>query len=258
MEDVVKALIELGLTELEAKILVALQKHNNTTAKDLSVTLDVHRQQIYPALNELHKAGLVTERLGRPSQFKTLPIDQIFAILLDRKSKWVSEMEKKTAEITKNFSAILRESSEKVDYAFELITGKERVKSALYEWEQSARTTDSVLKFDPLMRHITEELEVKGIRHRKNIETRIVTDATEAAIKSWPTRRNQKIKFVSYRIPVEMVIYNKERAHMAVYPDRNISAAMEVAVLTSNHPCFVGMLQNYFDVLWEAAKEKPN
>lgn len=260
MEDTVKTLVELGLTELEARIIVVLQKRNGSTVKDVSVPLNIHRQQIYPALTELQKAGLVTEQLGRPSKFKTLPIEQIFAIMLGRKSKWISEMEKKTAEIARNFSDSLREPYKKVEYKFELITGEERVSSALFEWQECARTMDIVIKLDLLTHRVTEELKTDKIRSRKDLKMRIVTDATESDARRarvLPTLRNQEIRFVSHHFPVEMVVYNGERAHMAVYPSRNSQAVKEVAVLTSNHPCFVGMLQNYFDILWESPKEKP-
>ncbi len=257
-KDVVKAFVELGLTELEAKILIVLQKRNSLAVKDISASLDIHRQQIYPALTELQKAGLVTEQLGRPSQFKTSPIEELFALLLERKSKWISDMEMKTAEISRTFNGSLLKCSDRTDYSFELITGKERVKSALYEWGQTASTMDVVVKFDPLMQRNTEELETSGIRYSKNIEMRMVTDATETAIRSWHTSRKRQVRLLGYPVPIEMVIYDIKRAHLAVYPNRDVSAAAEVAVLTSNHPCFVGMLQNCFDVLWEASKEKPN
>ncbi len=97
----------------------------------MSALLDIHRQQIYNALTNLQKEGLVTEQLGRPNQFKTSPLNQLFDILLERKMNWVSNMKKRTAEISKTVKESPRqEYIEKTEYAFELITGKERVRSA--------------------------------------------------------------------------------------------------------------------------------
>jgi sugar-specific transcriptional regulator TrmB len=258
MEDTVKAFSELGLTELEARILVALQKHNRTTAKDISVTLDVHRQQIYNALTDLQKKGLVTEQLGRPSQFKTAPLNQLFGILLERKSNWLSNMEKKTAEISKTFKESLPEYNVKAEYTFDLITGTERVKSALHKWGKPSRTIDTTVKFDPLMLRIAEALDTRRIEYRKDLELRIVTDNTKYYSTFRQNFPKREVRVLKYPVPLELVIYDRKRAHLAVYPNRCVSASSEVAVLTSNHPCFVEMLQNCFDILWRASKEKPN
>jgi hypothetical protein len=104
----------------------------------------------------------------------------------------------------------------------------------------------------------TEVFDTISIEYHKDLETRIVTDAIETEFTPWHTRPKREVRFLNYPVPLELVIYDRKRAHLAIYPNRCVSAASEVAVLTSNHPCFIEMLQNCFDILWEASKEKPN
>ena len=86
-------------------------------------------------------------------------------------------MQKKTAILQNTIKKTLKTSDKKEEFVFELITGKERVRNALYKWGESARTMDIVLKFDPLTYYIRDELETQKIKRRKDLKMRVVTDA---------------------------------------------------------------------------------
>ncbi|MCW4014937.1 MAG: hypothetical protein NWF06_01060 [Candidatus Bathyarchaeota archaeon] len=253
MEDILQSLTELGLTTLQARIIYALQKVDKSTVKSISKDLDIHRQQIYPSLTALGKMGLIEKHLGRPNRYSSLELEDIFTVLLEQKSKWIADMKQKTSEFTKEFNKKMQELKND-EYSFTLVTGKAQFKHALNEWSQQAQTIDMVIKFDALSKHLETELETHKTKYRKDVKWRIVTDAlpkNSMVVKA--IAKGQKIRFSKLTIPVEIAVYNKCRAHLAIFSDRNNVYKTDVDCLTSNHPCFVAMLQSYFDTLWKTA-----
>ena len=141
MEEANQALTDLGLMPIQAKLLLALQRFNQASVKDIAEALDIHPQQVYPALEELHKLGLVEKIIERPTHYKTIPLDQTLIILLERKTSLIAELYKKTPDIVKNVNAQLKSNglSKKETYDFTLITGFEMMFKASHDWVKNAQ-----------------------------------------------------------------------------------------------------------------------
>jgi sugar-specific transcriptional regulator TrmB len=256
MEEISKTLTDLGLTAIQTKIILALNKFNYATVKDIAKAGEIHRQEIYPVLRELQSLGLVERKIGLPNEYKAVPLAQLLKILLERKTSWMSEVQKKTANlIQKNIEANLKENTKQEDYDFTLITGVERFSQALSYWAKNAQTIDDVLIFDRFSYQIGEQLKTANFKYKENVKIRIVTSADPESVNILDIKnRNVEVRFTSFETPVEIAIYNGNRAHLAIFSNRNNILKTEVAALTSNHPCYVKMLQNYFDILWNTQK----
>jgi sugar-specific transcriptional regulator TrmB len=257
MEEIAQTLTDLGLTTIQIKVLLVLQRFNCASVKDIAKAAKIHRQEIYTVLSELQKLGLVERRIGIPNQYKTVPINQILTILLERKANWMSQVQKKTAELIQkvNSETEFKTNTKQEDYDFTLITGVERFSKALYDWAKDADTIDEVLIFDRFSYQIGERLGTSNYRYKENVKFRIVTSARPEKVDlSEVKNRNIEVRFTQFETPVEIAIYNGERAHLAIFSNRDNILQTEVSALTSNNPCYVKMLQNYFDLLWNSAK----
>lgn len=256
MEEITQTLTDLGLTAIQAKVLIALHKFDYAAVKDIAKTAEVHRQEIYPVLSELQKLGLVERKIGIPNQYKTIPLSQVLNILLERKANWISEVQKKTTELIKKANAEMesKAGTKQEDYDFTLITGVERFSQALKEWMETAQTIDEIIKFDPFSYQIGERLKTGTFKYRKDVKLRLVTCTQPRNVHMPLKKKNLEIRHVPFETPVDIAIYNGKRAHLAIFSNRNNILQTEVAALTSNNPCYVKMLQNYFDVLWNSAK----
>jgi sugar-specific transcriptional regulator TrmB len=254
-KDTAETLVDLGLTPVQAKILLALERFDYAAVKELANVTELHRQEIYPVLNELQQLGLIEKKLGIPNQYKAMPVSTTLKTLLDRKTDWMTKLQKTTTELIKR-ADIENETKtcRKEDYDFTLITGVERFSHALSDWTKTAHTIDEVIKYDKFSFQIAERLKASKFRHRKDVQIRLVTCAKIETLPQDPESKNMEIRFTEFETPVDIAIYNGKRAHLAIYSDRNNILQTEVAALTSNNPCFVQMLQNYFDVLWKHAK----
>ena len=56
---------EIGLSEKEAKIYLALLQVDRDTIQDLATKTGINRTTVYPVLETLQKKGLVSESTGR-------------------------------------------------------------------------------------------------------------------------------------------------------------------------------------------------
>ena len=129
MEELNETLVEMGLTSLQVNVYLALNKLNQASVKDISNVLKVARQEIYRALAELLRLGLIEKRITTPNQFRAIPLEQVLGFLLERKRNQMSKLEEKTARIVKSVSivktaGVLGKPNE-LDYDFLLFEGKE-------------------------------------------------------------------------------------------------------------------------------------
>ncbi|MFB3889691.1 MAG: TrmB family transcriptional regulator [Candidatus Bathyarchaeia archaeon] len=254
MEPIAQTLIELGLTPTQTKVFLSLSMLDCATVRDISKTASIHRQEIYSIVDELCNLGLIERRIGLPNKYKAAPLDQALKILLDRKNNWMSRLKQTTAELIQTYQyrsnpkASLREE----DYDFTLISGVERFGQALSEWIRNAYTIDQVIKFDSFSYQIAERLKASTFRYRDDAKIRMVTCARPEDLSRY-TFENSEVRFVKFEFPVEIAIYNGTRGHLAIYSDRTNVFQTSVSALTSNNPCFVQMLQSYFDLLWKNA-----
>ena len=77
MDDVrraVDALVELGLTQYEAKCFVALARVPSGTATDVSELAEVPRSRVYETLERLHDLGLVDVQQSDPRRYRAIEI----------------------------------------------------------------------------------------------------------------------------------------------------------------------------------------
>ena len=82
LERVLKALVGLGLSQMEAEVYLFLAKQGPTTARNTAEALQVFRQQLYPCLRKLRTKEIVTATNQRPCQFSAIPFAKLFDLLV--------------------------------------------------------------------------------------------------------------------------------------------------------------------------------
>ena len=81
-EEDVEALVALGLTTLQAKVYLTLNKLEE--AKTKSETAKVARQEIYRVMNKLQNLCLVEKVIAKPVRYKAVPMQEAVPHLLKR------------------------------------------------------------------------------------------------------------------------------------------------------------------------------
>ena len=87
IDSTAKDLVEFGLTLNQAKAYLALLRLGTTSATQISQLCKVRREEIYRALGELEKHGLVERIIGKPLKFKPLSLERTLSQLLEKKKQ---------------------------------------------------------------------------------------------------------------------------------------------------------------------------
>ncbi|NGM68991.1 TrmB family transcriptional regulator [Natronolimnobius sp. AArcel1] len=83
-EQAVQLLIELGLTEYEARCFVALSRVSTATASTVSTLSDVPRSRVYDAVERLHRRGLVDIQQSDPREYRAISTDAALETLRNK------------------------------------------------------------------------------------------------------------------------------------------------------------------------------
>lgn len=83
-EQAVRLLEELGLTEYEARCLVALTRVPEATASEIHELSDVPRSRVYDSVERLHRKGIVDVQQTDPRQYRALPQDAVIERLREQ------------------------------------------------------------------------------------------------------------------------------------------------------------------------------
>ncbi len=269
MDDTIHTLSELGLNKIQIKLLLTLCRFDYISVKDLSKETSIHRAQIYTALEELEAYGLIEKEIGKPIHYRAIPMSKILDILLRRKVVWMSDLQEETKGLIKKVSDIeaQRMEKEQEDYTFTLINGVENAASMFRSWIENSRTVDFVVnlkRFSPdcgIPGYFEETFRDALCRFREDVKVRLITSSRPETFRNWywEGAKNLENRVVSFNVPMEIGVFNKDRASLTIYTKKPDMLRTEMSVLTSNHPIFVQMVQNHFDLLWNnstASKEK--
>jgi len=83
-DEAVDSLENLGLTEYEARVFIALQRLGAGTARDVHRVADVPRSQVYSAADALEERGLVEVQQSSPIRYRPVSIEEAQSTLTGR------------------------------------------------------------------------------------------------------------------------------------------------------------------------------
>ena len=270
-QDEVRAhLVELGMTEREAKLYVAMLGRSESTPTELHRLSGIVRNKTYEALEQMVLRGFCVERReGRKKFYRTINPSTLKAAL---KAQWQREMEEKVSildakddvfEQMEDFSSQLKGDSQILE-KIEVIRNSNHINARLIELARN--TQHEMLSFSrsPYVSHqspsfMEEQNQVqadcmeRGVKQKTlymyETETwdwipKVVIDSCE--------REGEEAKIAEY-LPMKMVIFDKKIAilHMPSFPGE---AILDFTALIVDDPGFVSMCMMNFYFIWEQSK----
>jgi sugar-specific transcriptional regulator TrmB len=266
MEEINETLAEMGLTSLQVKVYLALNKLNQATVKDISNVLDVARQEIYRGLAELLRLGLIEKRIETPNQYRAIPLEQAIGFLLERKKNQMSKLEEKTARIIKtarivNTAGVLQKPNQ-LDYDFLLFEGKEillRLGADLFASSQTIRIINeanlSVYWWVNQFQMFADALD-RGVKIQVLVDKLPENSPAIEAIQKLKKSPFFEIRCLQCAPTLSCIVYD-QMALLAIMSTYEALAKKDYfpPCLCSNHPVFIELLQNYFKAMWDKALE---
>jgi sugar-specific transcriptional regulator TrmB len=93
LEKALKALMNLGLTQMDSQVYVYLAKKGPHGEKDLVYALNTTDQQICRSLRNLQEKGFITSKTERQTVFTALPLEKVLENMLKAKTEETRRME---------------------------------------------------------------------------------------------------------------------------------------------------------------------
>lgn len=253
-QDKIELLENLGLTTLQAKVYLALINLENATANEAAKLSKIARPDAYRIINQLSEWGLVSKILSTPAKFQALPLKEATSILFERRTISYYKLKTKMKKILEKDFTEKRKVKRK-EYAFKRLPENSpwfrnnalrfsRYKT--FDLLTSARRLGSRIVFD-------EEPFRKGAK--KGTKIRFLLDKPKPGsplshvLENLNEYKNLEIRFLKAKSPVILIILDKKQVALALRPSGRVGPPY----LLSDHPSYLLMAQQYFEVQWEKA-----
>ncbi len=207
-----KYLEDIGLTDKEATIYLALLQVDGTTALDLSKKTKINRSTVYVTIESLAKKGLVSETtIGKKTQFQAEPPERI-GTYIERRKVQLTEQSNRLKDILPEIKSIQRESGERPVVKY--FEGKEGILSMLEEVfgpedEKSADVMNVIYPEDKLREIFTESERVKyrNLRLSRHIKSKAIYTSVSESRPSDSTGDRMRIDWGKYPVMCDITIY---------------------------------------------------
>jgi len=81
-EWMLKTLLDLGLTQQDAKVYVFLALNGSQEARAITSALKTYKRQVYRTLNRLKRQQIVTASADLPAKFAIVPFDRVLEMMM--------------------------------------------------------------------------------------------------------------------------------------------------------------------------------
>lgn len=106
-----KTLESFGLSRVESEIYVYLAKVGPCKAEDLSIGLRKTKRQVYPALQELKKKGIVASRSEHSALFSALTFEELLTLFMNLNAEKAKAIRETKEELVTNWQKMTKQNN---------------------------------------------------------------------------------------------------------------------------------------------------
>jgi sugar-specific transcriptional regulator TrmB len=258
-----QTLIDLGLTYIQAKVYLALAKYGATKISTLSKLSDVARPDLYRTLTRLYDLGLVVKIVQAPVQFKALPIEDGVKVLLKKKQSEYERVKQQSDVLLGSLkkSAVLGLTAE--NSQFVMIPHRETVINRLRQAINNAQNNvDVVISWSRFMHGLgntfaeaAKDASDRKVNYRFIVEKAPSEIVNETGKQFWKKFPSFQVRFISQHPETIFGIYDQKELFVIIDPKTDLPGS---PALWTNNSSLISLVQGYFDMLWQTAKETPS
>jgi sugar-specific transcriptional regulator TrmB len=251
-EEPIQTFMNLGLTQLEAKVYLTLVMLGNegSDVKRIAKESNIARQDVYRILPSLQQLGLVLKIIATPTIYQPISLKNGFSRLLEQKTEEHNALKKKIKKlIIKSALNNIKTSARENVPQFAIISERKLFLKTFEKETSKAQKSINIICSREGMRSIAFN-SVKDLQKiiARNVRIRLITNKIEnnqVMEKLRPLIRNSafELKFLSDDNPVGLAIFDGN--HVTV----RISGEM-VPSLWTNNPNVIKLAEAYFEGLW--------
>ena len=251
---------ELGLTSSQARTYMALCRlPTASTAKTISASADITRQDIYQILAQLQKLSLVEVIFAKPVQYRPTPIRQAITILAERRKQKTDVMLSEAHKFISCFGMDKQDKQTEQEeiHQFLLIPKKE---TCIQRIKKTINLASISILFIAPWRETTQWLFTlhEPFKHAldRNVEIRCLSQEQKAikfpkGINELLNHQNFELRLRSDPCDVRFGVYDDQEAFFATSESED---AAESPALWTNNSAIVHVLRHYFETEWVSAR----
>ncbi len=266
--EVLKVLESLGLSKYQARALLALMKHGEAKASDLSDLSGVPRAKIYAVLDQLADMGYVDKIPGRPVRFKAKNPQEVvervkYNTLLEY-SKRLEMLENMERELLESLMSVYTPSEVKSKELMRVVSvGEPSEKETKLLYSESKREINVISKsfeYYPKVRRELIDASKRGVEVKILLLGQEFLENRSRAIQREIVRLIQsdmdaEIRLSKTILPLRGSIVDPSydyRTGKAIFvvEDPETPLYLRDAAVTEN-PSLVAGMKKYFDLIWE-------
>jgi sugar-specific transcriptional regulator TrmB len=259
-----QVLIDLGLTQVQARVYLALVESGPSRTSVISKASMVARPDVYRTISKLQNIGLVEKIIKKPLQYQAIPLKKGLSLLLETKTQHYEKVRAETRMLMD--TATIRNSSETKHletYQFVFIPkGKtviEEIKSAI---EKAELRVDLILSWKRFSQGIVSIFaESMEIAWKKNLKIRFIIGAPpknktgEQLIQFCREKPSCQMRFIPHFPKAIFGIYDEKEIFLVLKSKTDLPSS---PALWSKNPTLIALAEDYFDILWLTAMKEPS
>lgn len=254
-EDVkAELLCELGFTRTQSKLYLTLLKFGKSDAKTLATQSNIHRTEVYRALEELQKKGLVDKEIDLPIRFVAVAPAVGLLNSIKKKREEIETTAEKTVDFIKQFESTTEEVNDSQEYNIRVIDGRKRIVQKIKEQHRKVEHTVDIITILPRWLQILDEcLEDYQKALERGVQYRLIVGHLEdlndlpKSLDPILGNPNFKIKPVAATQNINSAIFDQKEATLNYFPCKNLG---ESPLIVTNHPSLIELAQGYFESIW--------
>ena len=111
-ERIFKALVSLGLSEIDARVYIHLAIKGPALARNIVKDLTVNDRRVYRSLRHLQDKGTIKSSNERPAEFSALPFEEVLDMLIELKEEQAKSLQESREELISSWKTNRKEKSQ--------------------------------------------------------------------------------------------------------------------------------------------------
>jgi sugar-specific transcriptional regulator TrmB len=268
-EKLLKTLVNLGFTQLEAETYFHFAKNGSTKALDATKALRISKQRLYPVIKSLQSKGIMNATLERPARFSVVPFEKVLDLFVNAKMAEAQNVQQNKAGFLLDWQSMAIAHSDSSTGKFTVIQGRNYIYSKIQQMIQETKTHLSfVATVSSLARADGFGLLDAAFNHplRSKIQFRFLTElsiqnveAMKKLLKKQPKicfNLNGKVPDIGLKLCPRMIIRDEDETVFFLDPTRDaLLNENDDLCLWTNSKSLVSAFLTMFEDLWRNSSD---
>ena len=259
VEDrLVSTLSDLGLTNYEARVYLALTRRGSSTAAETARVAGIPRQRIYDVLSSLVTRGLASSRPGQVTKYVATPPSEAVERLVSDHRQRLEQLERESRvlaeSLTPSFDAG-QEHTDPLDY-IEVLRDRRAINQRFGELQAGIEKEILVFTKPPYATPPEENVEGLEVTQSHDVyavyELSIFDDPQNVAGVRQFIEAGEKARFTQ-ELPLKLVIIDEHTVLFGM--EDPVEAGPALTMLVVEHPALAQVLKVAFMQVWETGMD---